>query len=63
MRSIELFQQALNERRVLKVIAGMSNLDIERVRMILLSAIQSKATAVDVSANEEILSMATKLIS
>lgn len=63
MRSIELFQQAMNERRALKVIAGMSNVDIERVRMILLSAIQSKATAVDVSANEEILSMATNLIS
>ena len=63
MRRIDLFKQALNEKRALKVISGINNLNIERAEMVISSAIEAKATAVDVAANKEILTMATNLIS
>ncbi|MGN1125254.1 MAG: DUF561 domain-containing protein [Candidatus Gastranaerophilaceae bacterium] len=63
MKRIELFKQALSEKRALKVISGINNLDLQRVEMILSSAIEAKATAIDVAANNEVLSLATKMIS
>lgn len=63
MRRIDLFKQALNEKRALKVISGINNLNLERAEMVISSAIEAKATAVDVAANKEILSLATNLIS
>ena len=58
MRRIELFKQALNEKRALKVISGINNLNVEKAEMVISSAIEAKATAVDVAANREILSLA-----
>ena len=63
MNSIELFKQALSEKRALKVISGINNLNLEKVEMVVSSAIEAKATAIDVAANEEVLSLATRLIS
>lgn len=62
MRSIELFKQALDEKRALKVISGINNLDLNRVEMIVSSAIEAKATAIDVAAKEEVLTLANRLI-
>lgn len=63
MRRIDLFRQALNEKRALKVISGINNFDLERVEMIVSSAIESRATAVDVAARQEVLELSTRLIS
>ena len=63
MNSIELFKQALSEKRALKVISGINNLNLEKVEKVVSSAIEAKATAIDVAAKEEVLSLATRLIS
>ena len=63
MRRIEMFKQAMNEKRALKVISGINNIDLERVEMIVSSAIEAKATAVDVAAKEEVIELSQKLIS
>ena len=56
MNSIELFKQALSEKRALKVISGINNLNLEKVEMVVSSAIEAKASAFDVAANDEVLS-------
>ena len=63
MRRIELFKQALNEKRALKVISGINNFDLERVEMIVSSAIEANATAIDVAATQEVLELSNRLIS
>ncbi len=63
MRRIDLFKQALNEKRALKVISGINNFDLERVEMIVASAIEAKATAIDVAATQEVLELSNRLIS
>ncbi len=62
MRRIEMFRQALIEKRAVKVISGINNFDMERIEMIISSAIEAKATAVDVAARKEIIEMARKMI-
>lgn len=63
MRRIEMFKQAMNEKRALKVISGINNVDLERVEMIVSSSIEAKATAVDVAAKQEIIELSQRLIS
>ena len=63
MRRIEMFKQAMNEKRALKVISGINNMDLERVEMIVSSAIEAKATAVDVAASVEVIELSQRLIS
>ena len=63
MRRIDLFKQALNEKRALKVISGINNIDLERVEMVVSSAIEAKASAVDVAAKKEVLELSSRLIS
>lgn len=62
MKNITLLRQALSEKRLLKVISGIDNVDLSRVEMILSSAIEAKATAIDVAAKREVLSLATEMI-
>lgn len=62
MKRIELFKQALSEKRALKVISGINNFDLNRAEMVISSAIEANATAIDVAATDEILSLATRLI-
>ncbi len=62
MRRIELFKNALNEKRALKIISGINNLDLNRVRMVVSAAIEGGATAIDVSANKEVLAMASEMV-
>ena len=58
-----MFKQAMNEKRALKVISGINNIDLERVEMIVSSAIEAKATAIDVAAKQEVLELSQRLIS
>lgn len=61
MSRIDLFKQHLNEKRAVKVIAGIDNFDVENVRNVVLAANQAGASAIDLCANEEILNMAREL--
>ena len=62
MRNIETFKRALNEKRALKIISGINNIDLDRVKMVVSSAIEAGADAVDVSANHNVLSMVKDMI-
>lgn len=58
MKRINLFKQHLAEKRAVKVIAGIDNFDINRVKSVVIAAEQSGASAVDVAANDAIIEMA-----
>ena len=60
MKRIKLFEKHLSEKRAVKVIAGIDNFDIDRVRNVVIAADKAEASAVDVAANEEIIKMAKK---
>ena len=55
MARIDLFKQALEEKRAVKVIAGIDNFDIENIKKVVSSAEKSHATAVDICAREDII--------
>ena len=56
MSRIDLFKQHLEEKRAVKVIAGIDNFDIENIRKVVSAAETSGASAVDICAKEEIIS-------
>jgi hypothetical protein len=56
MSRIDLFKQALNERRAVKIIAGIDNFDMQNVKNVVLSAEKAGASAVDICADREIIS-------
>ncbi len=58
MKRIDLFKKHLAEKRAVKIIAGIDNFDIENVKNVVTAAEQAGASAVDVSAKEEIIEMA-----
>lgn len=55
MTRIESFKQALEEKRAVKVIAGIDNFDIENIKKVVTSAQSAKASAVDICAREDII--------
>lgn len=55
MARIDLFKQHLEEKRAVKVIAGIDNFDIENIKKVVSSAQKSNASAVDISAREDIV--------
>ena len=57
MSRIDSFKQALSEKRAVKIIAGIDNFDADRVRNVVIAAEQSGASAVDICADREIVSM------
>ena len=57
MSRIDSFKQALSERRAVKIISGIDNFDADRVRSVVVAAEQSGASAVDICADREIISM------
>ncbi len=61
MSRIDLFKQHLREKRALKVIAGIDNFDIENVRKVVSAANQAGASAIDISANQQIYNAAREL--
>lgn len=57
MSRIDLFKQALSEKRAVKIISGIDNFDADKVRSVVIAAEQSGASAVDICADREIISM------
>lgn len=55
MARIDLFKHALEEKRAVKVIAGIDNFDIENIKNVVTSAEAAHATAVDICAREDII--------
>ena len=58
MKRITSFRKDLEAKRAVKIIAGIDNFDIERVRNVVIAADKAGASAVDVAAKEEIIKMA-----
>ena len=58
MKRIDLFKKVLAAKRAVKIIAGIDNFDMDRVKSVVIAADRAKASAVDVCANEEIIKMA-----
>ena len=61
MSRIDLFKQHLQEKRAVKVIAGIDNFDIENIRKVVSAAQQSGASAVDICADPDIIAMVRDL--
>lgn len=61
MNRIDLFKQHLREKRAIKVIAGIDNFDVENIKKVVSAANQAGASAIDICANEEILTIAREL--
>lgn len=55
MARIDLFKQHLEEKKAVKVIAGIDNFDITNIKKVVTSAENSGASAVDICAKEEIV--------
>ena len=56
MSRIDLFKQHLEEKRAVKIIAGIDNFDIENIKKVVSGAEKSGASAVDICAREDIIS-------
>ena len=63
MNRIDLFKNALRERKAVKIIAGIDNFDKESVRNVVNAAKMGGASAVDICYNEEIISMVKEMTS
>ena len=61
MSRIESFKRALEEKRAVKIIAGIDNFDADSVKKVVMAASNSGASAVDICANPEIISMAREI--
>lgn len=61
MNRIDLFKDALKEKRAVKIIAGIDNFDIENVKKVVAAATQAGASAIDISAGEEIFGAARQM--
>lgn len=61
MGRIDLFKQHLKEKRAVKVIAGIDNFDVENIKKVVSAANQAEASAIDISASEEVFGTARQL--
>ena len=61
MSRIDSFKKALEEKRAVKIIAGIDNFDAESVKKVVVSASNSGASAVDICADPDIISMVRDL--
>ena len=57
MSRIDGFKRALEEKRAVKIIAGIDNFDADRVKKVVVSASNSGASAIDICADPDIISM------
>lgn len=58
MNRINLFKQHLEEKRAVKVIAGIDNFDMENIKKVIAAANQANASAIDICADREIIETA-----
>lgn len=61
MDKIGILKQHLTEKRCVKVISGIDNFDIEKVKKVVIAANQGGASAVDVAAKKEIIHAAKQI--
>lgn len=61
MNRIENFKRHLDEKRAIKIIAGIDNFDAECVKNVVNAAEMGGASAVDICFNEEIISMVKEM--
>ena len=61
MSRIESFKRALEEKRAVKIISGIDNYDMEKVKKVVISASNSGASAIDICDDPDIISMARDL--
>lgn len=61
MSRIETFRQHIEEKRAIKVIAGIDNFNIENIKKVVCAAEQAKASAVDVAYSEDIIRIAKEI--
>lgn len=61
MSRIESFKRALEEKRAVKIIAGIDNFDSEKVTKVVKSAESAGASAVDICAAPEIVAMVREM--
>ncbi len=61
MNRIDLFRQDLEQRKAVKIIAGIDNFNKELVRNVVSAAEMGGASAVDICYNEEIISMVKEM--
>lgn len=63
MKRITSFRKDLEAKKAVKIIAGIDNFDMDRVRNVVIAADKAGANAVDVAAKEEIIKMAKETTS
>ena len=63
MNRIDLFKNDLDERKAVKIIAGIDNFDRESVRNVVTAAEMGGASAVDICYDESIISMVKEMTS
>ena len=63
MKRITSFRKDLEAKKAVKIIAGIDNFDMDRVRNVVIAADKAGASAVDVAAKEEIIKMAKETTS
>ena len=56
MSRIESFKNALEEKRAVKIIAGIDNFDLDRIKKVVIAAEAAGASAVDICADPDIIS-------
>lgn len=61
MSRIESFKRALNEKRAVKIIAGIDNFNVENIKKVIMAASNSGASAIDICANPDIIAMARSM--
>jgi len=57
MNRIEMFKRDVEAKKAVKIIAGIDNFDKENVRNIVTAACEAGASAIDISAHKDIISM------
>ncbi len=60
MRNIEVFKRHLREKRAIKVITGIDNYDLEKVKKVVSAAQMSLASAVDIACDKKVFDVAKK---
>lgn len=60
MRSIEVFKRHLREKRAIKVISGIDNYDLDKVKKVVSAAQMGLASAVDIACDKKVYDTAAK---
>ena len=58
MSRIDLFKRDLEAKKAVKIIAGIDNFDVQRVKNVLVAAEKCRVSAVDIAADADLIHMA-----